>query len=401
MGTGFRRHRPRDRHRPDRRSPSRHGRGRHSARAAGPSEAPLLHRPTTETPKLSGPLGRPASRIGWASRAASSVSSRCPDLCSRAWIWDQYDSPGRRPDRQASGPADAAVVQVDGAPIALALTTDCTPRYCAADAEAGGRQAVAEAWRNLTAVGARPLAVTDNMNFGNPEKPEIMGQFAAAIRGIAAACEALELPGRERQCQPLQRDEWAGDPADARSSAASASSTMPPRRWASRFARGSTWCWSARRAAGSASRCGCARSPGARTAPRRRSICAPNARRAISCAPRSPRATCAPATTCPMAGCWSPSPRWRWRACTGARLSTGPRDIPGHAFWFGEDQGRYLLAVADCGRAGARRRGCRVASHADRHVGRGGFDTAGRRNHIRRGVARRPRRGSSAPGWNR
>ena len=80
------------------------------------------------------------------------------------------------------------MVKLDGHRRALALTTDCTPRYCAADAEAGGAQAVAEAWRNLTAAGARPLAVTDNMNFGNPEKPQIMGQFAAAIRGMAAAC---------------------------------------------------------------------------------------------------------------------------------------------------------------------------------------------------------------------
>ena len=86
------------------------------------------------------------------------------------------------------------MVQLEGQTTALALTTDCTPRYCPADPETGGAQAVAEAWRNLTAVGARPLAITDNMNFGNPEKPEIMGQFAAAIRGMAAACEALDFP---------------------------------------------------------------------------------------------------------------------------------------------------------------------------------------------------------------
>ena len=86
------------------------------------------------------------------------------------------------------------MVRLEGLARALALTTDCTPRYCAADAEAGGAQAVAEAWRNLTAVGARPLAITDNMNFGNPEKPEVMGQFAAAIRGMAAACRALDFP---------------------------------------------------------------------------------------------------------------------------------------------------------------------------------------------------------------
>ena len=118
----------------------------------------------------------------------------CPDLASRAWVWDQYDSTVGGQTVKRPGAADAAVVKLEGLSRALALTTDCTPRYCAADPEAGGTQAVAEAWRNLTAVGARPLALTDNMNFGNPERPEIMGQFAAAIRGMAAACEALNFP---------------------------------------------------------------------------------------------------------------------------------------------------------------------------------------------------------------
>jgi phosphoribosylformylglycinamidine synthase len=89
---------------------------------------------------------------------------------------------------------DAAVVRVHGTKKGLAITTDCTPRYCAADPVEGGRQAVAEAWRNLTAVGARPLAVTDNMNFGNPEKPEIMGQFVGCIQGMAEACKVLDFP---------------------------------------------------------------------------------------------------------------------------------------------------------------------------------------------------------------
>jgi phosphoribosylformylglycinamidine synthase len=89
---------------------------------------------------------------------------------------------------------DAAVVRVNDGPTALALTTDVTPRYCEADPFEGGKQAVAEAWRNLTAVGARPLAVTDNLNFGNPERPEIMGELVEAVRGIAEACRALEFP---------------------------------------------------------------------------------------------------------------------------------------------------------------------------------------------------------------
>src|SRR6202035_4038650 len=89
---------------------------------------------------------------------------------------------------------DAAVVRIKDGPKALALTSDVTPRYCEADAYEGGKQAVAEAWRNLTAVGARPLALTDNLNFGNPERPEIMGQFIGCVRGIGEACRALEFP---------------------------------------------------------------------------------------------------------------------------------------------------------------------------------------------------------------
>jgi phosphoribosylformylglycinamidine synthase len=76
----------------------------------------------------------------------------------------------------------------------LALTVDVTPRYCEADPFEGGKQAVAEAWRNITAVGGKPLALTDNLNFGNPEKPEIMGQFVGCVRGIAEACKALDFP---------------------------------------------------------------------------------------------------------------------------------------------------------------------------------------------------------------
>jgi len=86
------------------------------------------------------------------------------------------------------------VVRVNDGPKALALTADVTPRYCEADPFEGGKQAVAEAWRNLTAVGATPLALTDNLNFGNPERPEVMGQFVGCVRGIAAACTALDFP---------------------------------------------------------------------------------------------------------------------------------------------------------------------------------------------------------------
>jgi phosphoribosylformylglycinamidine synthase len=116
-----------------------------------------------------------------------------PDLCSRRWVWEQYDHVILGNTVQRPG-GDAAVVRINDGPKGLAMTADVTPRYCEADPFEGGKQAVAEAWRNLTAVGARPLAVTDNLNFGNPERPEIMGQFVGCVRGIADACRALEFP---------------------------------------------------------------------------------------------------------------------------------------------------------------------------------------------------------------
>src|SRR5213076_2224091 len=116
-----------------------------------------------------------------------------PDLCSKRWVWEQYDHVILGNTVQRPG-GDAAVVRVLDGPKALALTTDVTPRYCEADPFEGGKQAVAEAWRNLTAVGAKPLALTDNLNFGNPERPEIMGQFVGCVRGIADACRALDFP---------------------------------------------------------------------------------------------------------------------------------------------------------------------------------------------------------------
>ncbi len=116
-----------------------------------------------------------------------------PDLCSRRWIWEQYDHMVMA-DTVARPGGDAAIVRIHGSDRALAMTADCTPRYCFADPVEGGRQAVAEAWRNLTAVGAQPLAVTDNLNFGNPERPEIMAQLAGCVEGMGEACRALDFP---------------------------------------------------------------------------------------------------------------------------------------------------------------------------------------------------------------
>ncbi|GGE19565.1 phosphoribosylformylglycinamidine synthase subunit PurL [Polymorphobacter glacialis] len=117
----------------------------------------------------------------------------CPDLASKRWIWEQYDHMVGADTVQRPG-GDAAVVRVHGSRKALAISTDCTPRYCFADPVQGGRQAVAEVWRNLVSVGAKPLAITDCMNFGNPQRPEIMGQFVGCIEGMAEACLALDFP---------------------------------------------------------------------------------------------------------------------------------------------------------------------------------------------------------------
>ncbi len=116
-----------------------------------------------------------------------------PDIASKRWVYEQYDYMVMGDTIQRPG-GNAAVVRVHGTRKGLAMTTDCTPRYCAGDARTGGAQAVAEAWRNLTAVGATPLAITDNLNFGNPEKADVMGQFREAIEGIREACQELNFP---------------------------------------------------------------------------------------------------------------------------------------------------------------------------------------------------------------
>ncbi|MEQ8298541.1 MAG: phosphoribosylformylglycinamidine synthase subunit PurL [Nitratireductor sp.] len=117
-----------------------------------------------------------------------------PDQSSRRWVWEQYDTLIQGNSLQLPG-GDAGVVRVEGsAHKALAFSCDVTPRYCEADPFEGGKQAVAECWRNLTAVGAEPLAATDNLNFGNPERPDIMGQFVRAVQGIGEACRELAFP---------------------------------------------------------------------------------------------------------------------------------------------------------------------------------------------------------------
>ena len=116
-----------------------------------------------------------------------------PHLASRRWIWEQYDHMVMGDTVQRPG-GDAAVVRVHGTNKGIAATCDVTPRYVSADPVMGTKQAVVETWRNLIAVGADPLAITDNMNFGNPERPEVMGQFVGAVQGMKEACEVLKYP---------------------------------------------------------------------------------------------------------------------------------------------------------------------------------------------------------------
>ncbi len=125
-----------------------------------------------------------------------------PDLCSKRWIYEQYDTLILGNSVETPG-GDAAVIRLGDGPKGLALTTDVTARYCEADPKEGGKQAVAEAWRNLTAVGALPRAVTDNLNFGNPERPEIMGQLVGCLEGNRRSLPGARLPHRVGQCVAL------------------------------------------------------------------------------------------------------------------------------------------------------------------------------------------------------
>ncbi|HEX5257182.1 MAG TPA: phosphoribosylformylglycinamidine synthase subunit PurL, partial [Sphingomicrobium sp.] len=153
-------------------------------------EAPLYERPYA-IPKAPEPLTDIPESTDIAADLLKLMGS--PALASRRWVWEQYDQSVGADTVQRPG-GDAAMVRVHGSKKALAITTDCTPRYCYADPYEGGKQAVAEAYRNLCAVGAKPLAITNCLNFGNPQRPEVMGQFVGCVEGIAEACRALDFP---------------------------------------------------------------------------------------------------------------------------------------------------------------------------------------------------------------
>ncbi|MFV0492587.1 MAG: phosphoribosylformylglycinamidine synthase subunit PurL [Pseudorhodobacter sp.] len=153
------------------------------------SSAPEYDRPWVETPPA--PALGPVPKIGPIKALKALLSS--PSHAHKAWVWEQYDSQVMADTIRTPG-LGAGIVRVHGTEKALAFTSDVTPRYVKANPYEGGKQAVAEAYRNLCATGARPLATTDNLNFGNPEKPEIMGQFVGALKGIGEACAALDMP---------------------------------------------------------------------------------------------------------------------------------------------------------------------------------------------------------------
>jgi phosphoribosylformylglycinamidine synthase subunit PurL len=155
-------------------------------------EAPEYDRPWVEPKKQAALSAGDIPEMDVADALLKLVGSA--NQSSRRWVWEQYDTLIQGNSLQLPG-GDAGVVRVEGhATKALAFSSDVTPRYCHADPFEGGKQAVAECWRNLNAVGAEPLAATDNLNFGNPERPEIMGQLVFAIKGIGEACRALDFP---------------------------------------------------------------------------------------------------------------------------------------------------------------------------------------------------------------
>ena len=314
------------------------------------SEAPLYRRPTAETPRQ--PVleaGAVSDPVGIGPALTRLVGSL--DLCSRRWIWDQYDSMVGGQTARRPGAADAAIVRVEesteqGGARALAMTTDCTPRYCLADPEEGGKQAVAEAWRNITATGGLPLAITDNMNFGNPEKPEIMGQFAAAVRGMAAACTALDFPVVSGNVSLYNETEGRGIlPTPAIGGvgvlddlAQAVGLALPPGLDLVLIGETQGWLGQSLWLREIAGREEGAPPPVDLAAERR------NGDFVRSQIRQGRVAACHDAAD---GGLLVAVAEMAMASGTGATLAAPPPGLPAHAFWFGEDQARYVLAVAD------------------------------------------------------
>nr|WP_319948891.1 phosphoribosylformylglycinamidine synthase subunit PurL [uncultured Shimia sp.] len=153
--------------------------------------APEYDRPWVETPAAEPLTDEDVPTIDPIDGLKALISS--PNYAAKQWVYEQYDTMVMADSARTPGQG-SGIIRVHGTDKMLAFTSDVTPRYVKANPFEGGKQAVAEAYRNLTAVGATPLATTDNMNFGNPEKPEIMGQFVFAIKGIGEAVAALDMP---------------------------------------------------------------------------------------------------------------------------------------------------------------------------------------------------------------
>ena len=159
-------------------------------------DAPLYDRPSMPKDEYKAWSGvKPLTDVPQSSDLAADLIALMgsPDIASRRWIWEQYDHMVGADTVQRPG-GDAAVVRVHGSKKGIAISTDCTPRYCYADPYEGGKQAIAECYRNISAVGATPLAVTNCLNFANPQRPEIMAQFTGCLEGMGDACRALDFP---------------------------------------------------------------------------------------------------------------------------------------------------------------------------------------------------------------
>ncbi|ATI79018.1 phosphoribosylformylglycinamidine synthase subunit PurL [Sphingobium yanoikuyae] len=159
-------------------------------------DAPLYDRPSMPKDEYKiwskvEPLGEIAESANIGADLVTLMGS--PDIASRRWIWEQYDHMVGADTVQRPG-GDAAVVRVHGSSKGIAISTDCTPRYCYADPYEGGKQAIAECYRNLSAVGSTPLAVTNCLNFANPQRPEIMAQLTGCLEGMGDACRAFDFP---------------------------------------------------------------------------------------------------------------------------------------------------------------------------------------------------------------
>jgi phosphoribosylformylglycinamidine synthase len=269
-----------------------------------------------------------------------------PDLCSRRWIWDQYDALVNGQTVKRPGAADAAIVRIEDHDRALAMTTDCTPRYVVADPVEGGKQAVAEAWRNITATGALPLAITDNMNFGNPEKPRIMGQFAGAVRGMAAACTALDFPVisgnvslyNETEGRPILPTPAIGGVGVLEDARQAIGLGMPAASDLVLVGTTTGWLGQSLWLREVAGREDGAPPPVDLVAERRHGdfiraqILAGTAQACHDCADGGLLVTVA---------------EMAMETGIGATLAAAPAGLPAHAFWFGEDQARYVVAVPD------------------------------------------------------